>query len=89
MRGHASHAAANPLVRQVPLHDYAALVPRDLEAIADRLAAHRTLAEVLRWAAAQSPPLAIAEIVTQDEYTHDVVLPLDASRPLWLAYDTT
>ena len=48
---------------------------------------HRTLADVLAWAGAQRPPRAIAEIVTQDEYTHDVVLPLDERR--WLAYEVT
>ena len=73
----------------VPLHDYAALAPRERDSLVERVASHRTLAEVLRWAAAQAPPLAIAEIVTQDEYTHDVVLPADATHSLWLAYDTT
>ncbi len=33
------------------------------------LAEQRTLADVLAWARAQSPPRAVAEIVTQDEYT--------------------
>ena len=76
-------------MRHVPLHDYATHAADEREALAARLVGHRTLAEVLRWAAAQAPPLAIAEIVTQDEYTHDVVLPADATRSLWLAYDTT
>ena len=76
-------------MREIPLHDHAALPPDEAAALRALVATQRTLADVLRWAAAQRPPMAIAEIVTQDEYTHDVVLPLDAARPLWLAYDTT
>jgi hypothetical protein len=50
--------------------------------------AHRyTLADVLAWARTQSPPRTVAEIVTQDEYTHDVVMPFDGSH--FLALDAT
>lgn len=47
----------------------------------------RTLQEALRWAFAASPPLAVADVVVQDEYSHDVVL----KRPdgLYLCLDTT
>ena len=76
-------------MRQIPLHDYAGLSAPEQAMLRDRVAAQRTLAEVLRWAAAQAPPVALTEIVTQDEYTHDVVLPLDPARALYLAYDTT
>ena len=76
-------------MRDTPLHDYAALPAPEHAALRARAALHATLAELLRWAAVQLPPVAVAEIVTQDEYTHDVVLPLDAARALWLAYDTT
>lgn len=76
-------------MREIPLHDYAGLPAPEAAALQARVAAQRTLADVLRWAAAQRPPVAIAEIVTQDEYTHDVVLPLAAGQPLFLAYDTT
>ena len=57
------------------------------ERLAPELHALRTLADVLAWARAQTPPRAIAEIVTQDEYTHDVVL-ADAERG-YLVFDTT
>jgi hypothetical protein len=76
-------------MRQIPLHDYAALPAPAAAELQARVAAQRTLADVLGWAAAQRPPVAIAEIVTQDEYTHDVVLPIAAEPPLFLAYDTT
>ena len=76
-------------MREIPLHDYAALPDAEAAALRERVAAQRTLADVLRWAAGQSPRVSVTEIVTQDEYTHDVVLPLDPARPLYLAYDTT
>ena len=66
-----------------PLLDYARLEParRDaLQAIVDK---HTLLAHVIAWAG----PAAIEEIVTQDEYTHDVLLPYD--RDLYLVYDST
>jgi hypothetical protein len=45
-----------------------------------------TLADLLGWAARQTPRVAVAEIVTQDEYTHDVVLPFAEH---YLSFDTT
>ena len=63
-------------------------VPPAVLARAEAEVAHRhTLADVLEWARAQSPPRAVTEIVTQDEYTHDVVLPFDGSH--FLAFDAT
>ena len=74
-------------MREIPLHDHAALSPAEHRELRERLRDHRTLADVLTWARAQTPPVAITEIVTQDEYTHDVVLPLGSRR--YLSYDTT
>ena len=45
-----------------------------------------TLADLLTWARRQSPPVHVAEIVTQDEYTHDIVLPYST---IYLSFDTT
>jgi hypothetical protein len=50
------------------------------------LSSLRTLAEVLAWARLKSPPYPVAEIVTQDEYTHDVVI---AAEENFLVFDTT
>lgn len=46
-----------------------------------------TLADVLAWARGATPPRHVKEIVTQDEYTHDVVLELDGSH--FLVFDAT
>lgn len=63
-------------------------VPATLVARADAALAHRViLADVLRWAREQMPPRTVSEIVTQDEYTHDVVL-ASPGQP-YLAFDTT
>ena len=47
----------------------------------------RTLEQVVRWGASQSPPLEIVSIVVQDEYTHDVVMRYQGERHL--VFDST
>lgn len=44
----------------------------------------KTLEDVLRWAHALGHSL--VEVVTQDEYTHDVVV---AAGAQWIVFDTT
>jgi len=51
------------------------------------LAGHGTLERVLQWGRAQTPPRRVEEIITQDEFTHDVLVPVDNSQ--YLAYDVT
>jgi hypothetical protein len=48
---------------------------------------HASLERVLEWGRTQAPVRRVEEIVTQDEFTHDVLVPLDP--PLYLAYDVT
>jgi hypothetical protein len=57
--------------------------PAQLTAVA---ATHRTLEEATRWAFSQKPPLQLVDVVTQDEFTHDVIL---AAQSVYLVYDTT
>ncbi|HEY9232085.1 MAG TPA: hypothetical protein VIS78_08055 [Blastocatellia bacterium] len=47
---------------------------------------YRTLEEVMRWALARMPPAEVAAIVTQDEFTHDIVL--RAAADVFLVFDT-
>ena len=51
------------------------------------LATLRTLEEVVGWMAAREPRGRIVGIVTQDEYTHDVVVDLGHGR--FAVFDTT
>lgn len=74
-------------MRPIPLHDHAGLRPGEHAALSTTIQGLRTLADVLAWAPKQVPPRSVAEIITQDEYTHDVVL--EASGHPYLAFDTT
>jgi hypothetical protein len=51
------------------------------------VARHRSLTDAVAWGLAHRPPLIVAEVITQDEYTHDVLLPYRDAR--WIVYDTT
>lgn len=54
------------------------------------LATHKTLVQVMTWVNAQPKanflPQIVAEVITQDEFTHDVIIPY---KNLFLVYDTT
>ena len=60
---------------------------RDLGRFRIALRGLRTLGAVLEWLRAQEPPRTVGEIVTQDEYTHDVIIPWDDR--LTLVFDAT
>ena len=67
----------------VPVFDHAGLSPEDRATIDIKVGSQTTLASVLQAAG----PGAIEEIVTQDEFTHDVLIPYHQGR--YLVYDTT
>jgi hypothetical protein len=73
--------------RQVPVQAVAPIAERDLARFRIALRELRSLAGVLGWLAAQDPPRHVSEIVTQDEFTHDVVVPW--SERLVLVFDAT
>lgn len=54
------------------------------------IARHKGLTDVLTWAAtkpkADVHPRTVAEVFTQDEFTHDIIIPY---RDVFLVYDTT
>lgn len=58
--------------------------------IAEEIDRHGGLNDVIAWAATKSKdevhPKIVAEVITQDEYTHDVIVPY---RNVFLVYDTT
>ncbi len=47
----------------------------------------RTLEQAMRWALARTPPAELLNVVTQDEFTHDVVI--QVSPEGFLVFDTT
>ena len=58
-----------------------------LEPLRAALARVRTLGHLLDWGRSQVPRVTVEHVVTQDEFTHDVLLPIEP--PLWLAFDVT
>ena len=62
----------------------------EFASLADELAKQKTLGQVLTWAGAKSSkgflPQIVAEVIRQDEFTHDVVIPY---KKIFLVYDTT
>ena len=62
-----------------------AVEPGIVDRLRLELAERRTLADVLEWLRSQRPPRTIHEIVTQDEYTHDILVQLEPR--LWLVFD--
>ena len=70
-----------------PLMNRAKLPQATFDELAHEVGGHATLHDVLEWGFAHKPVRRVEEIVTQDEYTHDVLVPLDA--PLYLAYDVS
>lgn len=71
----------------VPLTDRAALSPEQRDALAKELAPLTGLQDVVRWGFASTPPRDVVEVVVQDEFTHDVVLPWKDGG--YLVFDTT
>jgi hypothetical protein len=66
------------------------LSEKDFESISVDLKAHQSLQDLLRWAERQPEgaliPGAISELIVQDEFTHDLVVPW---RNLFIVYGTT
>jgi hypothetical protein len=71
----------------IPVFDYAGMTQAERSSIERTFAPLTMLTEVLDWGRSQHPPVAVSEIITQDEYTHDVLVPFANSR--YLNFDTT
>lgn len=70
-----------------PVENRAELPPEAFERLSSELAGHRSIKHALDWLTAHAPPLAPTDIVTQDEFSHDILA--DYPGGLVLAYDTT
>lgn len=71
----------------LPFADRAGLTPAQRAALEAAVGECTTLGQLLERGRELDPPLAVESIVTQDEYTHDVLVPLPGGR--WLVFDTT
>ena len=74
-------------MREVPVTEAGSIDRGLYDRVAPQLRAQRTLGDVLSRGRMQSPPRSVTEIITQDEYTDDVVVELEA--PYYLVFDTT
>ena len=72
---------------RIDIRDYVSTDAASRAALREQLGGLTTLARVLAWGQAQSPPITVDDILTQDEYTHDVFMTLDRHRHL--VFDTT
>jgi len=67
--------------------DYASLDLGTAASLQAVLIGQPTLERVLAWGRSFVPPRRVEDVLTQDEYTHDVIFPWDDGR--FLVYDTT
>jgi hypothetical protein len=79
-----NHGVARP---DLTVEDHVGIAAQDLERIRRFVAAQHTLEEVLRGLHALTPSRTVSHVVTQDEYTHDVIARYD--ERLFLVYDTS
>jgi hypothetical protein len=66
-------------VTTIPLFDHAQLTPAEAAAF-ERFTRHTTLGAILQ----TQPTLSVADVIPQDEYTNDVLVPLHDGRYLSL-----
>lgn len=70
----------------IPLTAYARLDAGERDTLARAIAGQTTLERALDWARTLTPPRGVESVLTQDEYTHDVLIPY-GNR--YLVYDTS
>lgn len=75
------------MATQFPIENRAGLSPDEFAALVATLASQTSMKHALDWLLGHSPPLVPAEMITQDEFSHDIVVPLSGGR--WLVYDST
>lgn len=77
-------------LNQMKIENLANLTEKEFSEIENELATLKTLGQVLIWASAKPKgdflPKIVAEVVQQDEFTNDVVIPY---KDLFLVFDTT
>lgn len=71
----------------IEVFDRAGAPPPALTALRHELDQLRNLGDVLTWARSLDPPVTAPAVVTQDEYTHDVLVPWRDG--LTLAFDVS
>lgn len=73
----------------IPVENRANLPADTFAALAATLAGHRTIKRALDWSLSLHPPVAPADVVAQDEFSHDVLVGLHDPPGCWLSYHCT
>lgn len=72
------------------VENLSSLQPNELAGLAREIDQHEGLNQVLAWAGRHAPgsflPQIVAEVITQDKFSHDVIVPY---KDVFLVYDTT
>jgi hypothetical protein len=74
-------------MESIPVENRANLPPDAFEPMRRDLQAHGTMERALAWFFAQSPPLAPDDLIAQDEFSYDLLVPYRAG--LFLSYATS
>lgn len=61
--------------------------PDEFARVSLELATHRSIKHALDWLVGHQPPLSVTDMVTQDEFSHDILVKYLGD--LWLVYDST
>lgn len=75
------------MATEFPVENRGGLAPEDFARIAATVAGHRSIKHAVDWLAGHNPPLSPTGMVTQDEFSHDILVAYLGG--LWLVYDTT
>jgi hypothetical protein len=71
----------------VPVENRARLSPEDFTRLATVLASQHSMKHTLEWLLSHQPPPAPSDIITQDEFSHDILVAYRGE--LYLVYDST
>jgi len=69
------------------IHDFAGMTGEEREALSRVLEAQESLDDVFAWGRTQSPPITPEDVVIQDEFSYDALVPFAETR--WVVYATT
>jgi hypothetical protein len=87
VRHQPSNVFSGAAVREIPVHNEAGLDAVLIAKVHETVQPLLTLGDLLTWSRTGTRSRIPVDIVTQDEYTHDVVFDLDSA--VYLAFDTT
>ena len=74
-------------MKEFPISNHAGLPEARLATVRAAVAGHRSLDQIFAWGRSQTPQVHPADVVKQDEFTHDVLVPL--ADGTWIVYGTT